>query len=349
MPTFRLILEDEKYKWNKFLSCNDFLVGNLLQSWQWGEFQKAMKKKVFRIAVEDENKRWRACAQVVELGLPFNQKIFYIPRGPIFSQIDLKNRRNYFQILMNGLHGIAHKEKALFLRVDPPWLLNEQGKNILQSLGLQKALKDVQPANTITVDLTKDLQSIISDFKQKTRYNIRVAQRHEVSVVLAENSDDFEDFFQLLKKTAKRDRFFLHEDKYYRTMFKTLNSSGFMKLFMAKRDDAVVAGALIGLCGKIVTYLHGASDYEARRFMGPYLLHWHVIQTAKRQGYKTYDLNGIQPAQETTLKKPDWAGLTRFKRGFSPKTNPISLVGTWELPYHKGWYKLYRLRGRLLY
>ena len=56
-----------------------------------------------------------------------------------------------------------------------------------------------------------------------------------------------------------------------------------------------LATAILVGCGDVFTYLFGASDYEYRNLMAPYLVQWEGIQLGKKLGYKFYDFWGITP------------------------------------------------------
>ena len=82
-----------------------------------------------------------------------------------------------------------------------------------------------------------------------------------------------------------------------------------------------------------MTYLHGGSSREHKELMAPYLLHWRIMEEAKRRGMAQYDLWGIDGDR--------WPGVTRFKKGFggSGVFYPPSL----EVVYRPLWYKIYRV------
>ena len=71
--------------------------------------------------------------------------------------------------------------------------------------------------------------------------------------------------------------------------------------------------------------------------MAPHLLHWRIIQEAKRRGFQYYDLWGIGEKR--------WPGLTRFKKGFGGEM--VHYPPSIEIVYRPLRYRLYRL-ARLL-
>jgi lipid II:glycine glycyltransferase (peptidoglycan interpeptide bridge formation enzyme) len=73
--------------------------------------------------------------------------------------------------------------------------------------------------------------------------------------------------------------------------------------------------------GNTFTYLYGASDYEFRNLMAPYLLQWEGMEIGNDFGSTWYDFFGVAPrineGQEYVYDlKHQYAGVTRFKLGF---------------------------------
>ncbi len=89
--------------------------------------------------------------------------------------------------------------------------------------GFQMGAQNIQPPRTLLVDLSGDEDSILGRMKQKTRYNVRLAQRHGV---LVRSSADLEIFHQLIQVTGERDRFGVHSKEYYR---RRLSSFSFLR------------------------------------------------------------------------------------------------------------------------
>ena len=195
--------------------------------------------------------------------------------------------------------------------------------------------RSIQPRQTILLDFTKEESELLQKMHPKTRYNIRLAERHGVSVEKVDLSEEnFEMFWKLLIETSKRDKFSTHPKKYYKKMIETLGGSendAHIALFVAKYKGKPLAAELVMFFGETATYLHGASSEEERGVMAPYAIHWEIIKEVKKMGYKYYDFWGIDEKK--------WPGVTRFKRGFGGEE--ISYPETFDLPVQKLWYKIY--------
>jgi lipid II:glycine glycyltransferase (peptidoglycan interpeptide bridge formation enzyme) len=178
--------------------------------------------------------------------------------------------------------------------------------------------------------------------KQKARYNIKVAEKHGVRARISNQPEkDFEEFWRLMQLTAKRDKIKSHPKDYY---FKQLSFFGGdkngvteMKLFLAEWRNKIIAANIVVFFGGRATYLHGASDYEKRHLMAPYLLQWEQIKEAKKHGCAKYDFWGIDEKK--------WPGVTRFKKGFGGEE--VEYLGAWDYVFQPTWYKVYRLARKL--
>jgi len=296
-----------------------------VQSWEWGEFQERLKNKIIRLGVE-EKEQLLCAATLTKKTLPMGKSYFYCPRGPIIIS-DL--RFKILDLLFKEVGKIAKKENAIFSRFEP--------RNELQitnyKLQITKTI-DVQPAKTLILDLTKNENKLLAEMRQKTRYNIRLAEKKGVKIIEADGaSSDFEEFWRLMAETKERDEFRLHNKEYYRKMLEV----DFIKLFLAEYKGEIIAGNIISFFGDTVTYIHGASGNKFRNVMAPYLLQWRAIKKAKKSGYKNYDFYGIDENK--------WPGVTRFKKGFSGEE--IKYPGTYDLVFNKGLYGIYNILRNL--
>jgi lipid II:glycine glycyltransferase (peptidoglycan interpeptide bridge formation enzyme) len=157
----------------------------------------------------------------------------------------------------------------------------------LSSVKLQE-VKNRQPQYTWILDINKTTEQLLQEMHSKTRYNIRVAEKKEVYIDHVKNLDVF---LKLNETTTERNKFISHPRQYIE---KLLSLSDVFQ-FNAYIDKTPVASAIILRHQKSFIYLLGASSNEYRNAMSPYLLHWDIINTGKKEGIDTYDFWGIAP------------------------------------------------------
>ena len=167
--------------------------------------------------------------------------------------------------------------------------------------------------------------------KQKTRYNIRLAQKKGITI---EPSEDIEIFIWLIKQTSVRDQFNVHDPSYYRAVFKKFSAANGCKLLIAKYNNRPIAGLMLFYHGNRAWYFYGASSDEERNRMPAYLLQWEAMLFAAKNGCTEYDLWGVPDHDEDFLElhfmsRDDglW-GVYRFKRGFGGKV--VRSAGVFE-------------------
>lgn len=296
-------------QWNDFLLSQQTQAGIFLQSWEWGEFQKSVGRKVYRYQLDNHR------AQAIELPLPLEKKYWFIPRG----------------ISIGNLEKEARKQGVLFLRFEPITEISRKYDN-------SREISPIHPKETLIFDLSKSEDELLSGMREKTRYNVRLAGRKGVKCRTI-GVNEFNKFWGLMEETAKRDKFRAHPREYYEKMLGAFKDGSMkMELRVAVFNEILVASALVVYFGDTATYLHGASSYEHRALMGPYALHWDIIKNAKKEGYRYYDFWGIDEKK--------WPGITRFKMGFGGKV--VNYPGTFDLPLSKFWYTVYRLGRKII-
>ena len=264
----------------------------LLQSYGWSIFQEKAGHKVWRFGLWDQG-RLVAAAAVIEHLLPLNKSYLYCPRGPVLKEgLAEKEKSAALEFILSKTRDltVATKAEEIFFRFEPTAALpvfKTAGFPVFQSFA-------VQPSNTLILDLTPTPEELLAGMHQKTRYNIRLAEKNNLKIERAAETD-FDQAWPLFEQTGSRDKFKLHPKNYYQKMLSNLPS---VELWLAKKDNAIIAANLIGWFGDTATYLHGASDYHCRQLMAPYLLQWTVIKEAKARGFKYYDFHGIAPVSK---------------------------------------------------
>lgn len=316
-----MIITDPKL-WDEFVTANG---SQFCQSWDWGELQLNLGRQIWRLGVMDQG-QLVACGLMVKHHLPLGQNYLYSPRGPIVTD------EKYFKPLCKEIRGILDQQRSIFLRFE----LVDQYQLPPTSYRLTIP---VQPAETLILDLDRSEEEIFNSFHQKTRYNIRLAEKKNITVRESDTEADFEIFWQLISQTYSKQKIKTHPKNYYHQILKLSANSQQLtaKLFIAEFNGQPLAANLCYFYGTTATYTHGGSDYNYRQLMAPHLLQWHQIKYAKDAGYHYYDFWGIDAKR--------FPGVTRFKFGFGGQV--VNYTGTYNLPIKKIWYILYQIAMKI--
>ena len=300
---------------------------SFLQSKEWAEFQRSLGREVF------EYEKNGVSAKIIKHDLPLGKNYLYIPHGPEMDFNAMMGgfkspTRSFIDYLLN----LGLQEKPIFIKAEP---LTGNVAQMLVEMGFKRTSKEIQPSKTVLINIQESDINLLSAMHHKTRYNIKVAENHGVVV---EESKDTATFWRLLKKTTARDEFSSHPKGYYEKLlnFDWGNDGPKVKLFLARYEDKPAAAAIVLIYNGTGYYLHGASDYERRAMMAPFILHWRIIQLLRKAGIENYDLWGID------AKK--WPGVTRFKLNWGGRVT--DRPGSFDLTVSKFWHLAYKILKR---
>ncbi len=316
--------------WDEFLK--HFPNAHLLQSSKWGQLKRKFGWDSVQIA-ED-----LAGAQILFKRL-YAFTIAYIPKGPVGDN---------WSFLIPLIHHECKKRRAILLIIEPDlWELDgaiDQSFMDHQDLrGFTVGMQSLQPRRTLVIDISKTDEQLLNEMKQKTRYNIRLAEKKGIQVRI---SFDLGIFFELMKMTGNRDRFAVHHPSYYEEAYKLFEPSRNCALFIADYQGEPLAAIMIFKQGTRAWYFYGASADSHRELMPAYLLQWEGMQWAKSAGCQTYDLWGVPDEDGSILEAnfPRYSqglwGVYRFKRGFGGVLKRS--IGTFEYEYMPAICRLYR-------
>ena len=321
--------------WDNFVKTNA-ADGGILQSWVWGDFQKSLDRKIFRLAAVDDAGQLQAIALAVQHNIHFDYNYLYLPRGPVVSQ----SASRHLKPLLAEILKIASVEKSFMVRCDPAWLAGQEAT----LAGWRRADWEVQPKCSFIIDISKPEADLLAGMKSKARYNLNLAIRKGVIISVSSEVSGVETFWQLMKQTAKRDGFAPHLKEYYKKMFDQMGPTGTIKLFLAQYQNKIIAAHIVSFFGTTATYLHGASADMYRGVMAPYLLQWQSIAEAKQAGCHYFDFGGVNGQ---TYFSEKWEGITRFKVGFSEATAPTEFIGTHEIIVNPVVYSMYKFAKQI--
>lgn len=293
--------------WNQFLVFQP--NAHLLQTGEWGELKSAFGWKAVRII------KGNVGVQILFRKLPLGFTIGYLPKPTFSNQLPFLD-----QELWREIDAVCKKNRAIFLKIEPDlWQDIELNDLPITNYQLQMSPHNIQPPRTIIVDIKDSEEEILARMKQKTRYNIRLAEKKGVTV---RSWDDIEAFHNMMLLTGERDGFGVHSREYYQRAYDLLRPKQMGELLLAEYEGKPLAVLFVARNGNRAYYLYGASTNEERNRMPTYLLQWEAMKWAKARGGEEYDLWGVPDEEEATLEanfetRHDglW-GVYRFKRGF---------------------------------
>ena len=304
------------------------LATHPVQSWEWGVFRESMGNMVLRVGGFEKQKLVEVHTITIHKIPHTKYKIGMLLKSSIPSNDVFEFLKDY-----------CKKNNIVFVRMEPNVLNNVEIKNHLYNAGCIVG-KRFFTEETFWVDLSKPEANLLSKMHSKTRYNIRLAQKHGVTVSEEITDEAFETYLTLTEETTKRQNFFAHTRKYHKAMWKILHASGIAHLMVARYNGEILTTWILFQWHDFLYYPYGASSEKYKNVMAPNLMMWESILFGKKNRLTTFDLWG----------KEEGRGFTRFKEGFGPDV--VEFIGTWDFAVDPLKYKLYRvvenIRAKLL-
>lgn len=327
---------------------------SFLQSKSWEKFQQSVGFKTFRVDG----------ALLIKKPLKFGKSYLYAPR--------ITHNAQRITQFFDAVQELAKREKCIFLRIEPQKQLE------IKNYELRK-VNDIQPSQTIVLDLSQSEEQLLKDMHSKTRYNIRLAEKKGVEI---KESNDIGEFWSLMEETTGRDGFRAHSKKHYAEMLR-LNchskersdeesnldpsaplrsvqddrkkSKMSVRLYFAEYENKILAA------GIFVFYPHTLSndlkfedEYNNKGVgvNGDTVTYLHGASTQEhKEVMAPYALHWqmIKIAKQLGYKYYDfyginekkWPGVTRFKRGFGGKE--VNYPGCYDVVFNNIWYRFYNL------
>ena len=283
---------------------------HICQSPEWGE----VKTKIGTLAVRVGEAQFTL--HKVPL-LPFN--VGYCPKVAV-EKID-----------WGKLKAAGKKHNCVFIKIEPNGVVNNEDV---------KKSTPIFATQTILLDLTKSEEELLAGMRQKTRYNVRLAEKKGAVVEERNDEEGLEIFLKLQKETAKRQGFFVHPDSYYQSVWEVLHPKGMAHLLIAKVENTPVVAWMLLKYQETFYYPYGGSSTEFKKYMASNLMMWEAIKLGKRLGCKVFDMWGA-----TGDEKDPWYGFTRFKLGYGGEL--VSSPGAYDLILKSVWYKIFILADKL--
>lgn len=303
------------------------LAEHPLQSWEWGEFRKSTGVEVTRLIETDESKECIAVYQLTWHKIPkTSYQVGYLPKSALPSEEAIEYIKNE-----------ANKRKAIFVKMEPNVKAGKQFDYTPEVL-LRKG-KPLFTKYTFILNIERSEDEILKRMNQKTRYNVRLAEKKGVEIVKDNSEEAFEEYWRLTEETTKRQGFYSHTKSYHKKMWQMMTTSGIGQMFKAVYNGEVLTTWMIFVLNKKLYYPYGASTNKYRDTMANNLMMWEVIKHGKKMGCKEFDMWGSLGSNPDP--KDSWYGFHRFKQGYGGVLTEF--LGTYDIVIYPTMYEVYRL------
>ena len=302
----RPITEKQKSEYNN-------LVTHVIQSWEWGDARKTLGVQALRYGLFETGKLVKAF-QLTLHKIPFTTKfVGYLPKGPFPD----KN-------LAQALKKIGKENNCAFIKLEPDVQVTGNRQQVTDEF--RKSPKPLFTKYNFVLDITKSEEELLKNMHSKTRYNIKVAQKHGVKIIESTDDKDFETYLKLYFETTKRQEYHGHNKEYHHKIWKTLKDAGMAKLLIAYfKGEPLTAWMLLNFKDTLY-YPYGGSSKVHPEVMANNLIAWEAIKLGKKLKLKKFDMWGALGPNANS--KHHWYGFHKFKMGYGG--NLVEYIGTYD-------------------
>jgi peptidoglycan pentaglycine glycine transferase (the first glycine) len=351
--------------WNEIIAS--LPLAHLLQTWEWSQVKARYGWQAMPFvwvnqsceASKHSQGSIVAAAMILKRSIPaggFAKKmcVLYLPKGPLLDWEDTALRLR----VIDDLHAFAKRQSAIFIKMDPDvalgvgvpgdenaleFIIGQVVRSDLERGGWKFSKDQIQFRNTVLIDLAPSENELLMHMKQKTRYNIRLAQKKGVTIRTG-TAADMSLLYRMYAETSVRDGFLIREEGYYQTVWRSFMDASpsasrlqpFTEPLIAEVDGEPVGAVSIFYFAGQAIYLLGMSRHVHHEKMPNYLLQWEAIRRAKALGCKVYNLWGAP--DEFNEMDGLWS-VFRFKEGLGGTVSRT--IGAWDFTPHLLQYKIY--------
>ncbi len=325
------------------LTAFNTVVNHPLQSYAWGEFREKSGVKVIRRGIYEKDKLVSGFQLTIHKIPHTNYTIGYLPKGSLPTKA-----------IIEELKKIGKEEKCIFIQLEPNSIKSINGKSIesgkwkMEDYNLIQAAHPLFTKYTFILDLSQSEEDMLKNMHAKSRYNIKVAQKHNVQVNEDASLKGFNAYWKLTEETTTRQKFYAHTKRYHELQWEIFKHSQMENeltshLFTATYDGKILTTLLFFVFRDTLYYPYGASSNEHRNVMHSNLAMWEGIRYGKSLGLTKFDMWGAMGPNPDP--KDPWFGFHNFKEKFGP--DHVEFVGSYDLVLNPLLYQAYKVTDKL--
>lgn len=144
-------------------------------------------------------------------------------------------------------------------------------------------------SNTIVLNLGESEEFFWKKIGDKTRNMIRKSMKNKVTVSLAQEENEFFDWWELYSFRSKIKKFKKQSQNLIEELYKNRRLS---RLYVTKYNNKIIGGSFF-LVDKYPMYWLGAYNKSYNKFASGHINIWEAINCFRLEGYSLMDLGGI--------------------------------------------------------
>jgi len=327
---FKLITAAESARFDEFMSAAPH--GHIFQSYAWGEVKRPTWEPLRAIAEEDG--AIVAAASILKRKIPMlGRSFFYLPRGPVLR--DWEDTR-VFTLFVDYLKQLAAEHRAIFVKMDPcipseATVKSLMDRNGFRSVGEEHVFGGLQPRYTYCLDISGDLEEIMSRFPKKIRYKIRYGPKKGLAFEHP-GEEGLDSFIEVMKETGSRRDFVIRNPAYYEKVYRILSRQGAIDLVLGRYAGEVITAGMTIAFGDKAWAIYGGQKNDHRNLYAYHAMVWERIKWAKSKGARWFDFFGVPG--HVSEDHPLY-GIYYFKKSFGGQFH--AFIGEKDLvlsPFH---------------
>lgn len=297
-----------KERWSDLLL--QFDDATIYQTWSLGEVHRGGNNLSHMVLLK-HGEVVGLCQIVIKKFPMVNTGVADVYSGPLWRKRGGDLNVENFHHMIRFLKDEYALNRGLLLRIWPNEF--EYSKYefvmILETLGFQRNTSE-PPQRTLLLDVSSSLEVLRKNLSKTWRLHLNRAEKSKLKVIEGSSDPLYERFLVEMEEMVVRKRFVpkINYDK-YRIIQKELPENLKMKILACEFESKPVCTIICSAMGDTGIYFFGATANEGLKTNASNLLHWRMIQWLKENGYRWYDLGGINPKESP--------GTYQFKRGLA--------------------------------
>lgn len=226
-----------------------------------------------------------------------NAGIAYVRWGPLWRKRGVPAQPEVLRRALRAMHDEYVVRRKLVLRV-LPYLFNDDDP-VFSEIFAQEgfaARKQENTSRTLLMDITRTVDQLRENLGRNWKRNLKAAERHDLSIESGTSVAMFEEFIRIYDEMVDRKGFAEPNDiRQFRAIQAALPEHYKMKITLCRSGTALCAGLIWSEIGGTAIELFAATSDLGLQAKGSYILRWDLVGRLKAAGFKTYNLNGINP------------------------------------------------------